>query len=277
MISEVTDPGDPRVGDYVRLTDPELRRLRSSSGGLKGGFFIAEGVAVIRALLRSPYPVRSLFVTPLRLAALADSLGSSPSLGFPVYVAPQEVLNAVAGFPLHRGALASADRLPLGPVHEVCSGARLVVATEGVNDHENLGALFRNAAAFGAGAVLLDPTSCDPLYRRAVRVSMGHVLRVPFGVLAGPAVDGVRELQSLGFEVLGLTPSLEADDVREVGKGGRRALVVGAEGPGLTDGVLAACDRRVRIAMAPGVDSLNVATAAAVALHELAQLGGAAD
>ena len=265
MVIEIDDPADERVADYVRLTDPELRRLRETSSGADGGFFIAEGVQVIRALLGSPYPVRSLFLTPLRWSAL----GSSVPDDVPVYVGPQEVLNDVAGFPLHRGALASADRLPLAPVASVCDGASLVVATEGVNDHENLGALFRNAAAFGAGAVLLDPTSCDPLYRRAVRVSMGHALRVPFTRWPG-GVAGVRALQAMGFEVVALTPS--GEDVAGVGASptGRRVVLVGAEGPGLTGPVLAAADRRVAIPMAAGVDSINVAAATAVALHRLA-------
>jgi tRNA G18 (ribose-2'-O)-methylase SpoU len=196
--------------------------------------------------------------------------------GVPVYVAPMAVLQAVSGFHLHRGALASVARPSFPSMASLCSAASLVVLTEGVNDHENLGALFRNCAAFGVDAVLLDPTSCDPLYRRSVRVSMGHVLRVPFAPLACSAVEGVGLLRSMGFEVLGLTPSPAASDVRSVppapgggGSGRRRALVVGAEGPGLSAGVLAACDRLVRIPMAPGVDSLNVATAAAVALYEL--------
>jgi tRNA G18 (ribose-2'-O)-methylase SpoU len=268
---EIDDPGDPRVADYVRLTDPELRRLRESSDGAEGGFFIAEGVTVIRALLESPYAVRSLFVTPLRWAALASSVPA----GVTVYVAAQEVLNEVAGFPLHRGALASAGRLPMRPVASVVDGCGLVVATEGVNDHENLGSLFRNAAAFGAGAVLLDPTSCDPLYRRAVRVSMGHVLRVPFTRWAGGAV-GVAELRRLGFEVVALTPAADAEDVAGLGPppGGvdGRVLLLGAEGPGLGDELLGAADRRVRIPMAAGVDSINVAAATAVALHRLASL-----
>lgn len=263
MIVSIEDPGDPRVADYVRLTDPDLRRLRETSGGASGDFFIAEGVQVIRALLRSPYPVRSLFVTPLRWSALSSSVPDDVT----VYVGAQEVLNEVAGFPLHRGALASAGRLPLRPVAEVVADARLVVATEGVNDHENLGALFRNAAAFGAGAVLLDPTSCDPLYRRSVRVSMGHVLGVPFTRWpGGPA--GVEALQALGLEVVALTPS--GADVADVPPAVRRVVLVGAEGPGLTPAVLAAADRRVAIPMAAGVDSINVAAATAVALHRLA-------
>lgn len=268
MLVPIAGPDDDRVADYVRLTDPDLRRLREASDGADGGFFIAEGVQVIRTLLASTYTVRSLFVTPRRWEALAPC-GVPDEV--PVYVADQAVLNEVAGFPLHRGALASAARPAPAPLAAVCAGVALVVATEGVNDHENLGALFRNAAAFGAGAILLDPTSCDPLYRRAVRVSMGHVLRVPFGGWSGgPA--GVRQLQDLGFEVVAMTPDARAEDVAGVPTPatGRRALLVGAEGPGLSAAVLAAADRRVRIPMAAGVDSINVAAATAVALHRLA-------
>lgn len=268
MLVEISDPTDERVSDYVRLTDPELRRARERSGGVDGGFFIAEGVQVIRALLSSPYPVRSLFLSPLRWATLAAHVASSVT----VYLAEQDVLNAVSGFPMHRGALAAAGRLPLRSIEEVCGlpRAALVIATEGLNDHENLGALFRNAAAFGAGAVLLDPTSCDPLYRRSVRVSMGHVLRMPFTRWSGGAA-GVRGLQALGYEVVALTPaSGDPEDIGAVPPAPRRVLLVGAEGAGLTDAVLTAADRRVVIPMATGVDSINVAAATAVALHQLA-------
>ena len=275
MIVSVDDPSDPRVADYVRLTDPDLRRLREQGPPGAGGFFIAEGALVIRTLLTaSPFvgSVRSLLLTPVRCAALGDVLPLVPE-DVPLYVASQEVVNAVSGFALHRGALASVDRPVLPSLSSLCAGASLVVMTEGVNDHENVGALFRNCAAFGVDGVVLDPTSCDPLYRRSVRVSMGHVLRVPFTALACSAVEGVAALRSLGFEVLGLTPSSSADDVRTLrAAGSRRALVLGAEGPGLSDGVLAACDRLVRIPMAAGVDSLNVSTAAAIALHELSGL-----
>ncbi|MCA1691983.1 MAG: RNA methyltransferase [Actinobacteria bacterium] len=149
--------------------------------------------------------------------------------------------------------------------------AGLLVLVEGVNDHENLGALFRNAAAFGAGAVLLDPTCADPLYRRSIRVSMGQVLRMRFARMDWPASIGA--LQALGYEVLALTPSPGAEDIDVVGRGPKQALLVGAEGGGLSKRALAAADRRVRIPMAPGVDSLNVATAAAIALHHLARPG----
>ena len=267
MIEEIDDPSDPRVADYVGLTDPDLRRLRESADGSAGGFFIAEGELVIRTRLSSRFAssVRSLFLTPRRWSSLSVVVPDDVV----VHVAPMEVLQAVSGFHLHRGALASVDRPRFASLDELCRSASLVVMTEGVNDHENVGALFRNCAAFGVEAVLLDPTSCDPLYRRSVRVSMGHVLRVPFAPIACPAVDGVRALQGLGFEVVGLTPSPAAEDVRSVGPAPRRALLVGAEGPGLTAAALDACDRLVRIPMADGVDSLNVATSAAVALHAL--------
>ena len=269
VVERIDDPADPRVADYVLLTDPELRRLRERGDG-RGGFFMAEGALVIRTLLTSsPFvgSVRSVLVTPVRHEALADTLAVLPD-EVPVYVADQAVVNEVSGFALHRGALASVARPRLPSLASLCATASLVVMTEGVNDHENLGALFRNCAAFGVDGVVLDRTSCDPLYRRCVRVSMGHVLRVPFTVLDDSAVEGVGALRSMGFEVVGLTPRVDADDVRSVGPGGRRAVVIGAEGPGLSDEALAACDRLVRIPMASGVDSLNVATAAAIALHE---------
>jgi tRNA G18 (ribose-2'-O)-methylase SpoU len=271
----IDDPADPRVADYVLLTDPELRRRREIEGGDEStGFFIAEGLLVIRQLLSSTYRVRSLLVTPRRYEALEGDLAASGCTA-PVFVATQDVVNAVSGFALHRGALAAADRRRLPALGSLVRPGSVLVATEGLNDHENLGALFRNAAAFGAAAILLDPASCDPLYRRAVRVSMGHVLRVPFTRLAAlPA--GIADLQRLGVEVVALTPAADADDVATVGPscGIARALLVGAEGPGLSEAALAAADRRVRVPMVAGVDSLNVATAAAIALHRLAGLGG---
>lgn len=266
----IDDSGDPRVGDYVLLTDPELRRLRQQSGGAAGEFFIAEGALVIRQLLRSVYRVRSLLLTPPRYEALAHELDD---LDAPVFVAEQAVVNSISGFPLHRGALASADRQPLPDAASLLDAAEIVVVTEGLNDHENLGALFRNAAAFGAGTVLLDESSCDPLYRRSIRVSMGHVLHVPFTRVASVS-DAVGVLHASGFAVVALTPSPGADDIRDIGPLGRFALVVGAEGPGLSHEALKAADRLARIPMAAGVDSLNVATAAAVALHELRPRSG---
>ncbi|HEX2274326.1 MAG TPA: RNA methyltransferase [Acidimicrobiales bacterium] len=265
MTAVIDDPADERVAEFVRLIEPGARRRleRPSDGG--DGYFVAEGPAVVRHLLRSPYRVRSVLVTDRGLRALEPDLAA---VAAPVYRVTQAVMDAICGFHFHRGALASADRRPLPSLADVVGDADSLLLVEGVNDHENLGALFRNAAAFGVGGVVLDPTAADPLYRRSVRVSMGQVLRVAFTrVVDWPAA--LATLGSVGFELLALTPAADAPDVRTVGRRGRRALLVGSEGAGLSPEALAAADLRVRIAMAPGVDSLNVATAAAIALHTL--------
>jgi tRNA G18 (ribose-2'-O)-methylase SpoU len=265
----VDDPADPRVADFFRLNDPELRRRLEREESPGEGFFVAEGALVIRQLLLSPYRVRAVLVTDHGLAALDDVL---PAVHAPVYRVSQAVMTSVTGFHFHRGALASAERRPHPDLATVVAGADLVLMAEGVTDNENLGALFRNGAAFGVDAVVLDATSADPLYRRSVRVSMGQVLRLP-STRVPDAAAAVRHLRDLGFEVLALTPAAGAEDVRTVAPRPRQVLLVGAEGPGLSDAALRAADRRVRIAMNAGVDSLNVATAAAVVLHRLARLG----
>jgi len=265
-VTEIDDPADPRLGDFFRLNDPALRRRREQPEG-DHGFFVAEGALVIRQLLRSPYPVRAVLVTPQGLAALGADLAATDA---PVFVAEQSVVAAVAGFHFHRGALASAARRPPATVDEVVAGTGSVLLVEGVNDNENLGALFRNGAAFGVGGLVLDRATADPLYRRTVRVSMGHALRIPFARV-DQATTAVERLQALGFEVLALTPAATAEDVASVARRPRQALLVGAEGPGLTPAALEAADRCVRIPMAAGVDSVNVATAAAIALHHLAR------
>ena len=262
----VDDPADPRVADFFRLNDPDLRRLREGPDAGGTGFFVAEGALVIRQLLHSRFPVRAVLLTAQGLAALEADLRGVDA---PVYLVSQSVMTSIAGFHFHRGALASAERRPSPDLATVVDGADLVLMAEGVSDNENLGALFRNAAAFGVDAVVLDGTSADPLYRRSVRVSMGQVLRLPFTRVPS-AVDGIARLGDMGFEVLALTPSPSAEDVRTVAPRSRQALLVGAEGRGLSDAALAGADRRVRITMATGVDSLNVATAAAIVLHHLA-------
>ncbi|HXR23194.1 MAG TPA: RNA methyltransferase, partial [Acidimicrobiales bacterium] len=181
-----------------------------------------------------------------------------------------DVMAATTGYNVHRGLLGLASRLPgLSPAGLLAQlASRVVMVVEGVNDQENLGAIFRNAAAFGAGAVLLDPTCSDPLYRRTVRVSLGHVLRVPFARLS-PWPVALELVRKCGFVPVALTPSSQAERIEVVSselQGSRVALVVGAERDGLSASVLSMC-RSVRIAMAGGVDSLNVAAATAVALH----------
>jgi tRNA G18 (ribose-2'-O)-methylase SpoU len=256
---DVLAPDDPRVADYVGLTDG-ARRMKHQEGA---GFFIAEGEKVIARTAAAGYPPRSLLVSPARLADLSPAV---EALDCPVYVASYELLQAVTGFHVHRGALASFGRLPLRSAEEVLAGASRVVVMEQVTNHTNLGAVFRSAAALGMDAVLLSPNSCDPLYRRTVRVSMGQVFSVPYAFLDDwPA--GIEDVRAAGFRVLALTPDPAATDLAdiEVGNDEKVALLFGAEGPGLTEEVMAASDERVRIPMAAGVDSLNVGAAAAVA------------
>lgn len=270
-VIEIADAGDARVGDFYRLNDPELRRLREAPAGdaeaAEVGLFVAEGTLVIRQLLRSRYLVRSFLLTRKGLIALKRELEGYDA---PVYLASPETMRSITGFDFHRGALACAARQPPEGLGAVARHAHLLVVAEGVNDNENLGALFRNAAAFGADGVVLDQACADPLYRRSIRVSMGQALRLPFARVPS-AAEAVGQLRAMGFEVLALTPAADADDIADSVVEGRQALLVGAEGPGLTEAALAAADRRVRIPMAAGVDSLNVATAAAVVLNHLAR------
>lgn len=259
-VVEVSDPADARLADFRDLTDADVRPDRR-------GVVIAEGVNVVARLAASPYPLRAVLGVPARVEALASSLDGHDVTA---YVTDKWTLSEVVGFRLTRGVLASAGRLAAPPLGTVLASARRLVVLESLNDFENLGALFRNAAAFGVDAVLLDPRCADPLYRRSVRVSMGHVLQVPFLVLPGPWPQSLDAVRAAGFRMLAMTPAPGAKVLREVRAPAKWALVLGAEGPGLTDAVLARADERVRIPMAPGVDSLNVATAGAVALAALA-------
>lgn len=235
------------------------------------GLFIAEGSLVIRRALAAGYPLRSALVSPRWLPALQADLGGATG---PVYVGSDELLAAITGFHVHRGALAAMQRRPLPDVADVVAGTDRVVVIEDMVSHTNLGAVFRSAAALGVGAVLVTPSSADPLYRRSVRVSMGGVFAVPWTRLpAWPA--GLDLLRAAGFAVWALTPDAEAVDLRSVTPlqaGQRVAMLLGTEGDGLSAAALGGADRWVRIAMAAGVDSLNVAAAAAVAFYAL---GGA--
>lgn len=255
----MTDPADPRVADFAGLRD-HWREARDD-------YFVAEGPLVVGELLRSSYRVRSVLVSERALPRL--DLAAVP---VPVCVASAEVVDAICGFDFHRGVLASADRTALPDARHVAASTDFLLVVEAVNDHENTGALFRNAAAFGVGGVVLDRTTCDPLYRRSIRVSMGHVLHVPFA-RAEPWLPFLRELQEDGYDVAALSPAPDAADLRDAPRAERQAVLVGAEGTGLRPATVAAASRRVRIAMAPGVDSLNVATAAAVALHHWSAVG----
>ncbi|HEX5403230.1 MAG TPA: RNA methyltransferase [Pseudonocardiaceae bacterium] len=265
QVIDVDDPGDPRLDDFRDLTTADRRPDRPGGRGL----VVAEGVVVVQRLLRSPYPVRSLLGVRRRIDALAADLAAYSRQDLPCYVTSAEVMADVVGFHLNRGVLAVADRAPMPNLATLTSSARLLCVLEGVGDHENLGSIFRNAAALGVAGVLLGPGCSDPLYRRSVRVSMGHVLRVPFGRLADWP-EGLKTLQAAGFRVLALTPAADAVPLPAAVRPGERTVVLlGAEGPGLTDEALAAADERVRIPMTGDVDSLNVATAAAIAFSSV--------
>ncbi len=267
-VIEVRDPDDERVDDFRALTTADRRPDRPGGKGL----VIAEGAIVVRRMLASRFPVRAILGVPRRLAELAADLDG---LAAPVYATSAEVMAEVVGFHLNRGVLATADRPPALPLDDVLGTdpgvPRRLVVLEGVGDHENLGALFRNAAALGVHGVLLGPGCSDPLYRRSVRVSMGHVLRVPFTTLS-PWPGGLKLLRDRGFRVLAMTPSDGSVPLADAVGDGRVAVLLGSEGPGLTAEAIAAADTAVRIPMAGDVDSLNVATAGAVAFYAL---GGA--
>jgi len=251
----VEDPADPRLVEVAGLTDAAARARTEAEHGC----FVVEGLLALEAAARSPHPLRAVLVARPKLERVLPVVDD---LDIDIFVAEPGLLEAVTGFDMHRGVVASAGRLPLPEPAAVLAGARRVAVVEGVNDHENLGALFRNAAAFGIDAVLLDPSTADPLYRRSVRVSLGHVLRVPWTRLA-PLPGGLAPVRDAGLTTVALTPR-GLVDVRDL-PDERIAWLLGAEGPGLTGATLAAADLRVRIPMAGGVDSLNVATAAAVA------------
>lgn len=261
----VTDPDDPLLADFVALGDPATRRRVERAGG----YYVVEGIVAIERLLALPrWHVRGLALLPKVADRLASRLADVDA---PVAVADEQVLRAVVGFDIHRGALASVDRPEPVDASDLIPSSGLLVVAESVNDHENLGALYRNAAAFGVRAVLLDPTCADPFYRRSVRVSLGNVLAVPTGRLL-PLPAGLGELHRLGVTTVALTPGV-GQALRDLRRSalppGPVAVVVGAEGAGLTDATLAAATHRVGIPMAAGVDSLNVSTATAVALHHL--------
>jgi tRNA G18 (ribose-2'-O)-methylase SpoU len=256
----ITDPDDERIADYRALTDLELRTRWEPPSGL----FIAEGELVLRRALRAGFRMRSVLVDEKRLRQVKDLEGA------PVYAASQAVLDTITGFHVHRGVLASFHRRAVPAANEVLSQAKRVAILEDVNNHTNIGAVFRGAAALGMDAVLLSPTCADPLYRRSVRVSMGEVFAVPYAIL-DPWPDALEAVKRAGFTVLALTPSPGALPIQRLTDAQRAkpALILGAEGPGLTEAAIKASDQAVVIPMHAGVDSLNVAAAAAVAFWEL--------
>ena len=272
MIVPLEDPADPRVAEYTSLTDVALRTKVEPEQGL----YLAESSNVIRRAVAAGHRPRSFLMAPRWLESMRDVLiavGGDPDGGaVPVYVAPEELLEELTGFHLHRGALASMHRPALPSVACVLEGARRVVVLEDLVDHTNVGACVRSAAALGIDAILVTPRCADPLYRRAVRVSMGTIFQVPWTRIA-PWPDSITELRALGFQVAALALSDDSVALDEfaatLDDDARVALVLGAEGDGLSRRTIAACDAVVRIPMTGVVDSLNVAAAGAVAFWEL--------
>jgi tRNA G18 (ribose-2'-O)-methylase SpoU len=299
-IVAVSDPGDPRLADYVRLTDVRLRTSMESAHGL----FMAEGEKVIRRAVAAGFGVRSMLVTRDKLPGLADVADACPG---PVYVVSPEIAERVTGYQVHRGALASMARRALPTVAGLLSGRplaghgqagggaappagdlgeqaghgqpdrpRRIVLLEDLVDHGNVGGIFRCAAALGVDAVILSPRCADPLYRRAVKVSMGAVFAIPYARMSDWR-GGLAEIRAAGFSLLALTPDQSAVPLGKINPAGPVALLLGTEGDGLSSRWLAEADTAVCIpmsagAMALGVDSLNVVAAAAIACHELARL-----
>ena len=255
---EISDSRDPRIAAYLQVRERDLTG--------RDGKFIVEGKVTLASLIRrSRFRIESLFLCETRLEPLADLLAELPER-IPIYTAPQGVMDEVAGFPIHRGVLACGLKgAPLAfadIVHE--SGLSTLLVLNNISNHDNVGAAFRNAAAFGADGVILDSESCDPLYRKSIRVSAGSALWLPF-VHGETGADHIAALQASGYSIWAMTPRAEAAPLMSLDVPERLAILLGAEGPGLPDALIQAATS-VRIPMSDGFDSVNVATAGAIAL-----------
>lgn len=262
----VDDIDDPRLADYRDIRDGDTRG--------RPGLFVGEQALVVAQMLALPGVTKSVLVAPEKVGQLAALAGDD----VPIYVAPLPLLSAVAGFPVHRGVLAvghraAFDSRSLADIVPAAGVPGCVLACEGITHVDNIGLLFRNAAAFGVSGILLDPTCHDPLYRKAVRVSIGHVLTVPWAWSSDWRGDLERLRDDFRFKLIGAALRPDAMALDDVTPPARSALIVGTEFGGLRPDTLAQCDHVVRIPMAPGVDSLNVAVAAAVCLHRLCGVG----
>ncbi|WP_026616422.1 TrmH family RNA methyltransferase [Ensifer aridi] len=264
----IEDPADPRITGFVSIKERDLTGRQ--------GRFIAEGTVVLRMLAAAHRAGRGIAAEAIlllenRIAGLADALAKFPA-DIPVFVADERVFDAIAGFNMHRGVLALGrrDQMPgRDALIAALPASSLVLAACGISNHDNMGSLFRNAAAFGVDAVLMDASSCDPMYRKAIRVSVGSVLTLPFA-REGTAAELIEQLQAAGFALWGLSPRGEMD-ITAIPPAPRTALLVGTEGEGLPETILSAI-RTARIRQRPGLDSLNVAMAAGIALHQVAMI-----
>jgi tRNA G18 (ribose-2'-O)-methylase SpoU len=263
VFERILTPDDPRAADYRGVSDPQLLRSRK--------LFIAEGRIVVTRLIEDGrWTIRSVLVSEAAKRDLEPMLAAIAAR-VPILVCEAAEFLGITGYDIHRGCLALVERRPALSLEAVLAGARLTVVLEGVSNADNVGGVFRNAAAFGADVVLLSPTCCDPLYRKAIRTSMGASLRVPF-VQLGEWPASLPQLRAAGFQLVALTPrepSEPLDTFASRPRAPKLALLVGAEGPGLTAAVESAADDRIRIPIAPGIDSLNLAVATGIALEHL--------
>ena len=269
-IIEITDFSAPELDAFVRLTEAQLRNRLEPEKGI----FIAESPKVIRRALRAGYEPVSLLTERKHLGGQAKDLVAE--LGdVPVYTADDDLLEGLTGYALTRGVLCAMRRKPLPTVEDLCKDARRIAVLESIVDATNVGAIFRSAAALNIDAVLVTPTCCDPLYRRAARVSMGTVFQVPWTRIGETAADwpeqGMARLKAMGFQTAAMAlsdDSVSVDDPK-LCKVEKLAIILGTEGDGLSGDTIADCDHVVRIPMREEVDSLNVAAASAVAFWEL--------
>ncbi len=306
----IADPADPRVAIYANLKDRQLSAMgdadddsRTASGknadapsGL-GGFFMAEGELVVRTLAHSAYQTHSLLLTPTRLQTMRDAIDALPT-STPVYLVEQPVMDQIVGFHIHRGVLAAARRPPVHVTHDLdrllappspAAAPRVLVVLEDLANHDNVGGIFRSVAALIGPAnsgVVLSPACCDPLYRKSIRVSIGAALLVPWAAAprSTPWAQVLSRVKQAGYTLVALALDPRARDLRDIdpaklsgtnarpGSSARIALLLGAEGPGLSPESLAQADVVARIPMDPSMDSLNVSVAAGIALHWLGRL-----
>lgn len=256
---QISSPDDPRIAAYIGVRERDL------TGGVDGRFIVEGKVPLQILLTRSRFEVESLFLGESRLQPLTETLANLPA-GVPVYTAPQRLMDQTVGFPIHRGVLACVRKGDPTPLAPLLAGHRLLVLNQ-ISNHDNVGAAFRNAAAFGADGVLLDAGSCDPLYRKSIRVSSGTSLWLPYHH-GGTGTDHVSLLKAAGFAIWAMTPRAEATPLHALPRPDKLAILLGAEGPGLPEALIAACEP-VRIPMRAGFDSVNVATAGAIALSHV--------
>lgn len=255
---------DPRLDGYLRVRERDLVGRQ--------GLFVAEGEVVLRVLVaQSRYRVRSVLIAKSRVSAMEPLLAQLPD-ETPVFVLPQADMDALVGFPIHRGLLALGERgASPTPADVLHNASDIALGLIGLVNHDNVGGAFRNAAAFGLRGVIVDPETCDPLYRKSIRVSVGGALLVPFARAQSPD-DVLDAFEAKGFELVALSPR-GMEEILDISPPSKVAVIAGAEGPGLPESILARC-RRVRIGMAPGFDSLNVSVACGIALHALREAQG---